>query len=213
MDEPVGVDFGPIEGIPLSEGLQVLLDSLQPGQNPQHAAGLPPSPFARRQDREAVLERLGFQVPGLSVLRAAGQVEVVFSLDPEGLVPPGDLRPGGSAAVVVLYAPAEAVLQAEMAVRSASAVTSMHVQYGDLWPPAPPATLRLVTSGDATLVSVRGCRVGVQHHRPGQTRLAWQQSFEGVECNVTVYVPLPPVQTVQMLVQCDVLAGSGAAGS
>ncbi|WP_432489158.1 hypothetical protein [Kineococcus sp. SYSU DK018] len=208
MSEPVGVDFGPIDGVALPHGLQVLLESLRAGQAPLHAALLPPSPFARRQDREAVRQHLGFAVPRLSLLREAGQVEVLFSLDPEGLVAPQELRPGGSAAVVVLYGPDEAVLQAEMAAGSASEVTSMHVQYGDPWPPAQPATLRLVSSGDTTMVSVHGHHVGVQHHRPGQTRLAWQQRFGGVDCDVTVYAVLPPVQAVQVLAQCDVLTGS-----
>ncbi|WP_432537665.1 hypothetical protein [Kineococcus arenarius] len=207
MSEPVGVDFGSVDEVALPQGLQVLLQSLQPGQAPHHAAPIPPPPFARRQDREAVRERLGFEVPGLSVLREAGQVEVLFSLDPEGLIAPQELRPGGSAAVLGLYAPGEAVLQAEMVAESASEVTTMQVQYGDPWPPVQPATLRLPTSGDTTMVSVHGRHVGVQHHRPGRTRLAWQQRFGGVNCDVAVYAVLPPVQAVQMLVQCDVLTG------
>ncbi|WP_328291240.1 hypothetical protein OG218_00465 [Kineococcus sp. NBC_00420] len=210
MSEPVGVDFGPVDGEALPHGLRVLLESLQPGQAPLHAAPLPPSPFAQRQDREALRQRLGFAVPGLSVLREAGQVEVLFSLEPEGLVAPQELR-GGSAGVLVLYAPDEAVLEAvlhaEVVAGSASQVTSMHVSYGDPWPPAQPATLRLVTSGDTTMVSVHGHHVGVQHHRVGQTRLAWQQRFGSVDCDVTVYAVFSPVSAVQMLARCDVLIG------
>ena len=177
MSETAGIDFGSIDGVALPPGLQVLLTSLQPGQAPRHAASLPPSPFARRQDREAVQQRVGFAVPGLSVLREVGQVEVLFSLALEGLIAPQELRPGSSAGLVVLYAPDEVVLEVETAAGSASEVTTMHVQYGDPWPPARPATLRLVSSGDTTMVSVHGHQVGVQHHRPGQTRLAWQQRF------------------------------------
>ena len=63
------------------------------------------------------------------------------------------------------------------------------------------------------MVLVHGHHVGVQHHRLGQTRLAWQQRFAaedggGVDCDVVVYAVLPPVQAVQMLAQCDVLTGS-----
>ena len=212
MSEPVGIDFGSIDGLALAPGLQVLLTSLRPGQAPLHAAPLPPSAFTGRQDRDAVQQRLGFAVPGLSVLREAGQVEVLFSLAPEGLIAPQELRPGSSAGVVVLYAPDEVVLQAQAAAGSASEVTTVHVQYGDPWPPARAATLRLVSSGDATVVLVHGHRVGVQHHRPGQTRLAWQQRFTAedggaVDCDVAVYAVLPPVRAVQMLAQCDVLTG------
>ena len=210
MSEPVGIDFGSIDGVALPPGLQVLLTSLQPGQAPRHAASLPPSPFARRQDREAVQRRLGFAVPGLSVLREAGQVEALFSLAPKGLIAPQKLRPGSSDALVVLYAPDEMVLQAEMAAGSASAVTTMHVQYGDPWPPPQPATVRLVGGGTSTMASGKGENVGGQRHGPGQTRLAWQQRFTveaagGVGCEVAVYGMLPPVQAVQMLAQCDVL--------
>lgn len=210
MSEAVGVDFGPVDGAALPHGLRVLLESLQPGQAPHHAAPLPPPPFARRQDCEVVRQHLGFTVPALSVLRDAGQVEVLLSLEPEGLIAPQEVR-GDGAGVLVLYAPDEAVLQAVlqagMVAGSASQLTTMEVRYGDPWPPVQPATLRLVTSGDTTMVSVHGHHVGVQHHRRGQTRLAWQQRFGGVDCDVTVYAVLAPVQAVQMLAQCNVLIG------
>lgn len=204
--EPIGVDFGPVSRTPLPAGLRDLLQSLRPGRGPRH--GTPPWPgtlaqLYHRHPRPVVREVLGFEVPGLSVLREQGQVEVVATAGVPELVTPG--QPGGAGSVTVLYLPGEELLQLSLEQAEERGLSTVEVDYGAPWPPAQPQTMRSPACGDATMIDVRGWQVGVQHRQEGRTRLAWRQRLESVQCNVSVHVPCRPVQAVELLVRCDVL--------
>ena len=110
-------------------------------------------------------------------------------------------------ALSVLHVPDAEVLQLPVEEGRVRGLSAVEVGYGDPWPPAQPATMRSGASGDATVLDVRGRHVGVQHSRAGRTRLAWQQRHGAVECDIAVHLPYPPVQAVELLVRCDVLAG------
>ena len=212
--EPVGVDFGPVSSVPLPAGLRALLESLRPGRGPRHGTPSFPGTVAQLyqpRPRPVVREVLGFEVPGLSVLREAGQMELVATVAGAELVAAARSsgRTGGRGSVTVLYVPEEEVLQLSFEEAQVRGLSAVEVDYGDPWPPARPETMRSEASGDATMVDVRGWRVGVQYGRQRRTRLAWQQRLGAVECNVAVYLPHPPLQAVELLVRCDVLAAGG----
>ncbi|WP_344478431.1 hypothetical protein [Kineococcus aurantiacus] len=211
MSEPVGIDVGSVDALPLPSALQALLQSLEPalGRRTPHS----PDSLAQlyhRHKREQAQQTLGFVLPKLSVLIEAGQVELVATAGVAELRDPAELARWESASVTVLYVVDEAVLHLPGRRKWTPGVTTVEVLYGDgYWPAQPeePRTKRSTASGDATAVLVHGYRVGVQHREQGLTRLAWRQRLGQVECGVVVHSPLKPVQAVQMLVQCDVLAG------
>ena len=206
VSESVGVDFGPLDALPLPPGLQVLLRSFRPGH--PHTPS-PPGSLAQlyhRHDRGRAEQTLGFPLARLSALLDAGQVELVATAGVAEVVAPG--QRGGSGPVTVLYLPDEDVLQSSLREAEERGLSTVEVDYGVSWPSTPPETLRSPGSGDATMIDVRGQHVGVQHTRTGQTRLAWQQRLAEVECNIAVYLPHPPVQAVELLVRCDIPSAS-----
>ncbi|GAA4975632.1 hypothetical protein [Kineococcus glutinatus] len=212
MSEPVGVDFGSVDALPLPLELDVLLQSLRPARR-VHTPSRPDSlaQLYHRHEREQVQQTVGFALPRLSVLVDAGQVELVATAGRGELSAPAELGRWENASVTVLYVVDEAVLHLPGGRKHAPGVTTMDVLYGHGWPSQPaeaPRTTRSSASGDATTVLVHGAQVGVQHREHRLTRLAWRQRLGQVECGVVVHSPLKPLQAVQMLVQCDVLAGS-----
>lgn len=213
-DELAGSELGVVTATSWPPGLQELLTSLQPQRAARHGSGSSRTAASRRyiwHKPDVVRERLGFTMPTLSVLREQGLRERFATIAGDEQVKRlAELRRGESAAVRVLYVPAEQTLglPLEEAARGVTATLTMTYGYRASLPVEQPRTVRLTATGDYTVVDVGGQLVGVQHLLQDRTRLSWRLVRPEASYDVAVSLSCTPMQAVGTLAACD-LFGAG----
>jgi len=230
--EPAASTLGVVTGHPLPAAVEDLLGSLRPPQpqerrrSPHGSMGARPllgEEHPRRPDElDPAVSRQLPPVGDVHLHEASGrelQSWWVGTGSAQARPTPVDVQVGRSPRQVAERSPVlrlllvphgvelTGLIRAEVFSRG---ITQIVWSFGAVAPTPPPETARRRSSGDWTLVDVRGHLVVVGYADAAGTTLSWRGRRTGMGCSVTMQTPVDPVLAVQRLAQDDLLLPAAA---
>ena len=160
----------------------------------------------RREVRD-VQEWLGFPLPRLTPLEEAGHDPLCVTFEPGPLPQRGSLMPNGEpweVGLALLWVPAGTDLSRVVlrhAVTDGFAGGLLHRSPGPVRETRRRATSLTEPVGGYTGVSIGGTRAGVQHSRPGRTRIGWRKQGPDASFTIALHLPLEPVPALELVLR------------